>query len=114
MRRGFAVIQPVAVTLTARSSRALFQCHVRDVTGLSAAPLALEGSQPADSVAENTDWALQSAPVWPLTYSETTGDDPQLLTVAVSFPLGTALVLMLSRLASQQPEARKPDPVVES
>ena len=32
-------------------------------------------------------WALQSAPVWPLTYSETTGNDPQLLTVALCFLL---------------------------
>ena len=114
MRRGFAVIQPVAVTLTARSSRALFQCHVRDVTGLSAAPLALEGSQPGDSVAENTAWALQSAPVWPLTYSETTGNDPQLVTVALCFLVGAAVVLMLDRLSLQKPDTRDTDPVVES
>jgi putative membrane protein len=63
-------------------------------------------ASPVDSVAENTAWALQSAPVWPLTYSETSGEDPQLLTAALCFLLGAALVLVLSRLASQQPEAR--------
>ena len=59
-------------------------------------------------------WALQSAPVWPLTYSETTGKDPQLAAVALCFLVGAAIVMMLDRLSSQKPEARDTDPVVES
>ncbi|MEC9086364.1 MAG: DUF368 domain-containing protein [Pseudomonadota bacterium] len=61
----------------------------------------------------NSAWALQSAPVWPLTYSETTGNDPQLVTVALCFLVGAAVVLMLDRLSSQKPDTRDTDPVVE-
>ena len=62
----------------------------------------------------NSSWALQSAPVWPLTYSETTGNDPQLVIVTLCFLVGAAVVFMLDRLSSQKPEEGDTDPVVES
>ena len=87
MRRGFVVIQPVAVKLTARSSRALFQRYLRDVTGLYAAPLALEGSKPVDSVAENNLGATIGSGL-AANLLRNDREDPQLLTVGLSFLLG--------------------------
>ena len=55
---------------------------------------------------EGVQQVLQSRPVWPLNYTEITGQDPQLLAVAIALLGGAGTVLLLHRVFNGKPEEK--------